>query len=285
MKKISSCPGWLEVSTDRLSFVYVPERAEVLRNIFQLSISGLGSYTIAKQLTRRGVPPFGTSKQWDNTTIDSMLRNRAVIGEFQPRSFAGGSKKGVPIGDPIPNYYPPIIDEKTFLTAQEARRHNLASGRGRKGDHLASLFSGVTTCFYCGDPVKFHRNGQSRSLICTRALLLNDCVRAAWSYDDFERSVLNFICHPALPLAIDSTRRDALASLVDDIKTIAVSGDFDNRMQVSLSLKEAVTVLKVASGGTSTRTHPDSLIARDPPERRFEIALWGGQSFICPPSF
>jgi hypothetical protein len=285
MKKISNSPGWLEISSDRLSFVYVPERAEIVRHIFQLSISGLGSYTIAKQLARQGVAPFGTSTHWDNTTIDSMLRNRAVMGEFQPKSFAGGSKKGVAIGKPIPDYYPAIIDEPTFLAAQQARRHNLACGQGRKGNELANLFPGLTTCFYCGDPVKFHSNGPSKSMICSRALLLKSCVRAAWSYGDFERSVLTFICHPALALAIDPAKRDKLASIVSDLRTISIDGTFDNRMGVSLSLKDTVTTLRVAAAGSSPRTHPDSIIARDLQERRFEISLWHGQSLIGLPVF
>jgi len=72
-----------------------------------------------------------------------MLRNRATVGEHQPRSYVGGSKKGTPIGDPISAYYPPVIDEATFQAAQEARRRNLLTGRGRKGNNIANLFTGL----------------------------------------------------------------------------------------------------------------------------------------------
>jgi Recombinase len=284
MKKLTNCPSWLNLSADRLSFVYIPERAEIVRKIFELSIAGLGSYTIAKQLTRQGVVPFGPLKQWDHTTIDNMLRSRAVVGEFQPKSFVGGNNKGIPIGDPIPNYYPRIVDENTFNAAQSARRRNLASGRGRKGNTLANLFDGLTSCFYCGDPVKFHRSSASKSLICSRALLLKSCVRAAWSYENFERSVLNFVCHPALADAIEPSKRELLALLARDVSVVSFDANFDNRMQLSFALKDAVTTLRVASAGSSGRIHSEARIVRDLRERRFEICLWDSKSFIGLPT-
>ncbi len=166
MKRISACPGWLDLSGDRRSFVFVPEKAQVVREIFELSIGGLGSYAIADRLNRKGVPPFGPSPTWDHTTIDGMLRSRATLGEYQPKSWAGGTKKGVPVGAPIANYYPAVIDETTFQAAQVARQRHLATGRGRKGNNIANLFTGLTTCAYCEGPVKFHSNGDSKSLIC-----------------------------------------------------------------------------------------------------------------------
>ena len=85
-KKISACPGWLELSADRLSFIFVQQKAETVKKIFDLSIGGLGSYSIAGHLNRQGIPAFGTSPKWDHTTIDSMLRNKATFGEYQPKS-------------------------------------------------------------------------------------------------------------------------------------------------------------------------------------------------------
>src|SRR5690242_19539436 len=125
MKKFTACPSWLDLSSDRTSFIFVPEKADVVRKIFELSIAGLGSYTIAKQFERQHVATFGRSSKWDHTNIDNILRNRATLGEYQPKSYAGNRKKGVPVGDPIPGYYPAVIDAKTFMAAQEARQHHL----------------------------------------------------------------------------------------------------------------------------------------------------------------
>src|SRR5258708_16300723 len=114
MKKISACPSWLKLSEDRYSFVFVPDRAEIVRKIFELSIGGLGSYSIANHLNRQNVPPFGPSPKWDHTTIDSMLRNRATFGEHQPESYAGGSQQGIPLAPPVPLSYPPLIHQAPF---------------------------------------------------------------------------------------------------------------------------------------------------------------------------
>jgi hypothetical protein len=54
MKKISACPSWLDLSEDRRSFVFVPQKAQIVREIFALSIGGLGSYAIADRLNRKG---------------------------------------------------------------------------------------------------------------------------------------------------------------------------------------------------------------------------------------
>jgi hypothetical protein len=42
-----------------------------------------------------------------------MLRNRATIGEHQPKRIQNG--KRVPYGDPISNFYPAVIEESLFL--------------------------------------------------------------------------------------------------------------------------------------------------------------------------
>jgi hypothetical protein len=277
MKKISACPSWLNLSEDRSSIIYVPEKAEVVRRIFELCIGGLGSYSIAKQLDRQDVPSFGPSPKWDHTTIDSMLRNRATIGEYQPKSYAGGRKKGTPSGPPVPNYYPAVVDESTFQAAQEARQRHLTAGRGRKGNDLANLFTGLTICGYCGEAVKFYSNGNDKSLICTQVLEGRGCIRVAWTYKNFEQSVLHFLCHPALTEAQQPGEQEQLASLVENIKQLPDQNALDARLEIASKLRSVVSTLKLSSAGKEGRsTLPDSLIRRDQRGRFFTIRLWQG---------
>ena len=191
IKKIKNAPSWLGLTADRTAFVYLPDRAEIVRQIFELSIGGLGGYTIAKLLNSKNVPPFGTSKKWDQSTIHNMLSSRATIGEYQRKQTRDG--KEYPIGDPVPGYYPAVIDQSTFEAAQQARRRNLLTGRGRKGQFITNLFAGLPTCFYCGSPVKFHSNGPAKSLICMAVLEGRGCYRFGWSYGDFENSFFEFL--------------------------------------------------------------------------------------------
>jgi hypothetical protein len=206
-----------------------------------------------------------------------MLRNRATLGEYQPKSYAGGSKKGVPTGPPVAYYYPAVIDEATFQAAQVARRQNLVSGRGRKGNNLANIFNGLATCAYCGSDVKFHSNGQAKSLICSTVLDNAGCTRTAWSYRDFEMNVLQFLSHPALPEQLSSEQKKILAQLVENIKRLSGDQVYDARYSIALSLKKIVTNLSISSAGQNSAPRlSGALVRRDIPGRFFDIRLWDG---------
>jgi hypothetical protein len=101
-KRIKNAPSWLGLTEDRTAFVYLPDRADIVRQIFELSIGGLGGYTIAKLLNSKNVPAFGNSKRWDQSTIHNILSNRATIGEYQRKQTIDG--KEYPVGDPVPGY-------------------------------------------------------------------------------------------------------------------------------------------------------------------------------------
>src|ERR1700712_707268 len=136
-KKLMGCPAWLTLSEDRTSFVFMPERAEIVRRIFELSIAGFGAYTIAKQLNLKKTAVFGPSPSWDQSTIHNMLRNPATYGEYKPTPNSNEENTARP---PISNYYPAAIDKSMFVAAQEARQRNLAFGRGPKGPLITNVF-------------------------------------------------------------------------------------------------------------------------------------------------
>jgi hypothetical protein len=276
-KKLSACPSWLDLSEDRRSFVFVPEKAAIVRQIFDLCIGGLGSYSIAKLLERQKIPAFGPSGKWDNTTIDNILKSRSVLGEYQPKSYAGGSKKGIPVGGPIPNYYPIIVDEVLFAAAQQARRRHLITGRGSKGTELANLFKGLATCAYCGSAIKYRRNGPFTNMICEQVLQDLGCVRISWSYKSMENSILSFISHPALFDNTSHQNRKSLEALMSQIMSLrnAKAELLDLRLELAAELKRAISELKLWSAGEEpTPSHPEALIRSDHPARFFEIRLW-----------
>jgi hypothetical protein len=275
IKRLTACPAWLGLSEDRTSFIFIPERAELVRQIFEASIAGLGGYTIAKQLNAKKVPAFGPSSAWDQSTIHNLLRNRATIGEHQPKQYRNG--KEFPVGDPVPGYYPAVIDESLFQAAQVARQKNLASGRGRKGSLITNLFAGIPTCAYCGSAVKFHSNSHAKSLLCSRLLAGVGCYRMAWSYRNFENSFLGFVKAHESSLTIEPREREKLSQLVDHIRSLSGPDVYDARMGISIVLKAIVSDLKIASAGANPKEgKPDARIRRDGPCRFFEITFRGG---------
>ena len=52
------CPYWLKPSDGDTGFDLIPERVDVVKRIFQMSIDGIGTATIVKRLNGENVPLF-----------------------------------------------------------------------------------------------------------------------------------------------------------------------------------------------------------------------------------
>jgi DNA invertase Pin-like site-specific DNA recombinase len=141
----TSTPAWLEVTGRRRegnhmrggAFRLVPDRAEVVRRIFDLACNGYGLFLIVKRLKADKVKPWGAG-DWSKTYLRNILTGRAALGVYQPK------KDGKPEGDPVPHYYPavPGVTEEVWKAAQNA----LASRKGKQGrvgEKVANLFGGL----------------------------------------------------------------------------------------------------------------------------------------------
>jgi DNA invertase Pin-like site-specific DNA recombinase len=199
-------PAWVEEAGGRLRLV--PERATVVRHIFDLAAAGYGMTSIVKKLTAAKVPAFGSRvKQEDGTTrkvagdnygcgewrrayVQFILTDRRAIGEYQPRDAKRRAK-----GDPIPNYYPPAVTPEQFYAARAAMTGR-KNKQGRFGNGMANLFGGL---------LKNARDGQSY-YAATRSdngavsrVLLNKTYRDGLSrcytfpYATFERGILSLL--------------------------------------------------------------------------------------------
>jgi hypothetical protein len=265
------------LSEDRTSFVFLSDRAEIVRQIFEMSLAGLGGYTIANQLNAKNVPTFGPSPKWDQSTLHNMLTNKATIGEHQPKRYE--HKKELPFGDPIRDYYPAAIGEDLFYAAQAARRKNLASGRGRKGRLITNLFGGLLTCAYCGAPVRFHSSGNAKSLICSTVLQQRGCYRMAWTYRSFEDSFFKLVSSEMAERAPAQNEQETLSELKTLIQSLSGGEVYDARLAITVILKAAISEFKVAAAGsTPIASRSDARIRRDGPGRYFEIRFLGGST-------
>lgn len=190
------CPAWLKLSPDRKSFSILEGRDAVVRRIFEESLSGVGTFAITKRLNHDQVPPFGKSDGWVQSYVAKILKNRAVIGEYQPHKMLSG--KRVPEGDAIKGYFPAIIEPELFYGVQSARRDRAAyPSAGRKGEQLSNLFTNIAKCRYCGSPMHFVNKGKGPKggtyLKCSKAIKGLECVKTSWRYSDFEKSFLYFV--------------------------------------------------------------------------------------------
>lgn len=210
-KMTGMCPAWLRLSDDKSQFEVIEIRAAIVRSIFEDSANGIGNYKITKRLNQAGVPHFGqTTKSgrpykkqstgWHGSYIAKIVNNPAVYGELQPYKWDTRGQR-VPDGPPITDYYPKIVDKELFLRAKQSRSsrdfRDQYAAKGRKGEHVSNVFSGLAKCAYCGGVMRFENKGSGPKggtfLVCDKARRGLGCPNLRWRYDDFEASFLFFV--------------------------------------------------------------------------------------------
>jgi len=134
----SKGPAWLKLSEDRTHWIVLEDKAATVKLIFEMCIDGLGAEAICKRLVADGIEPLN-GKRWNRNYIRNLLRSKIVLGEYQPKTqrqikyHDDGEtevvrlKERKTVGDPIPDYYTPVIDQTTWYKAQRSldgrRRH------------------------------------------------------------------------------------------------------------------------------------------------------------------
>jgi hypothetical protein len=126
-----------------------------------------------------------------------------VIGEFQPNRLVNGKRQAE--GESIKGYFPRIIDDETFYSAQRGRLERRTTGTadrkgsgGAKGKRFSNLFSKLAVCDNCGSPMQYENKGAPPKgqsyLVCSNATRKHGChVTSRWRYDHFETMFLSFV--------------------------------------------------------------------------------------------
>jgi DNA invertase Pin-like site-specific DNA recombinase len=180
VKLTRQCPHWLRAIGEGKSFKFIPKDKAVIaiRRMCEEAISGMGKRLITTRLNNEKIPPPKGNNGWHHSTVGALLRDRRLIGEFQPMMVTEGGKRNRN-GDPIPGYYPAIIDKGLFGRVQAAiRDRRYEEGKkgsgGRKGWGYPNLFLGLGRCVECGAPLIYESSGGSRknrrTLVCGAAI-------------------------------------------------------------------------------------------------------------------
>jgi DNA invertase Pin-like site-specific DNA recombinase len=187
------CPAWLRLNKGK--FEVIPEVAEAINKIFAMKLAGKGSNRIAWELNQNGA--WKPARGWRNSYINKLLHNnRALLGEFQPHKKVEG--KRVPEGEPIPGYFPAIIEPELFHQVQAAIQHNRekkGNSGGRNGP-VSNLFGHLVKCPRCGGPMAFMDKGRPPKggsyLVCDTARRGLGCERSYFRYDRLEPLILSY---------------------------------------------------------------------------------------------
>lgn len=246
------CVAWCHIESDGKGKrpVLVPERAALVRRIFELTASGHGHRLIAVRFNTEGVPVWGRSKGWQPSYICKILASRAVLGFYQPHVKARSAVRRIPEGPEIAGYYPPAVDEALYykaLAARAARRHK----GGRKGKGLANILSGLAKCASCGQSMTFQDKGGppkgGKYLVCdgrVRGMGCEDGPR--WRYDVAEKAVLSRVgIKLAEILGRVPARTDGVATVAEVADKLAALEGRRNRLIAGLGDVKDPAVMEV----------------------------------------
>ena len=172
-------PYWLKRDGDKI--IVREDRAEVVRNIFKWTISGLGRRAIAKKLNADNVPVWGSKDRnksglWGDSYIIKILKNRSVLGEFEPMLKRGG--KRIDLNGTLANYYPRVVSEEDFYLAQAKLQERQGKG-GRNAPRASNLFSSMARCALCGGKMRYLRKGEGEEYLhCVTSLMKSSKCKA-----------------------------------------------------------------------------------------------------------
>lgn len=195
----SQCPHWMKVKGSK--FKLIPERVEIVKQIFGWYMEGKGQGKIADLLTEKGIPPWNKRKPvWHQSYIFKLLHNHAVVGEYQPEVTVNGKRTAA---DVVENYYPAIIDRDVFELIQDKTRLRRENHAGRKGKKYSNIFQGMTRCAACGARMRYLNHTKDRTrkdglrpwalyLACSSSLKKSGCRnKQYYSYLHMENFILS----------------------------------------------------------------------------------------------
>lgn len=290
------CPDWLRPT--ETGWEVIEEKASGVRRAFELCAEGYGKSSIAKLLNQEQIPALSDAG-WHPNTVQKLLSSRTVIGEFQ--AYTGRHPNRVPAGDPVPNYYPRIVDEDLWLRSQRPKK----SGGGKGYKEMVNVFRGLLRCPICNGAITTYsstRQGVShRSLGCYNHQRGMCVVKPKWRYEEFLKLFITFVREVNLDALLDNraaidAARKVLNSLAIDsrklekqIDNVASSISEDpsptlNRLlrnlegqlaavQVEILAAEADLSAKTVGTGTFKRDLRLALEHLDQPEQRVRLNL------------
>jgi DNA invertase Pin-like site-specific DNA recombinase len=245
-------PSWLrcEINNEgKIAKIVVDEvKASLVKQIFAMAEKGHGSSQIAKQFNRERIPSLLWGSGWHGSSISKLLRNRTVLGEYQPcKGTPDGPKRRVPVGDPVANYYPTVISEAQFIRVQNAvggRR----TARGKVGRAERNLFQGFLRDARDGGKIRHKHIGRTHYLLPKNADRGLSDNKWAFSYKCFEDGVLTLLkeispsqLRPIEAQAENDDSADRLLEVerrIEKIKARMIGdGDFDDELDVLDRLK------------------------------------------------
>ena len=206
--------GYIKDPENRHKLIIDEPAAAVVREIFDMYISGIGKQTIAKKLNERSIPcpseykklngqkynngqRLELTKYWTYSTINSILKNEMYIGNMVQNKSVRNTVRGKAKENSkdkwikVENTHKPIINMKEWNAAQILLKRNT---RQLDFNSNVGLFAGYVFCGDCGRAMSKIRqsNGQIMYICGSYKRYGADiCTRHAIKLETLEQLVLN----------------------------------------------------------------------------------------------
>lgn len=206
--------GYAKDPNDKNKLIVDESAAMVVRRIYRMFISGIGTQTIARNLNADGIPCPSVYKQmngekyhnanklhettyWTYSTVRNILKSRMYVGDMVQHKCNASrynyDNRSVPESEwvIVENTHDPIITRETWETAQELMRVKYKS-TNLKSSHV---FAGIVKCKECGRGMTKIRHKDVITLTCGSYKRLGSdvCTRHGILMTELEDIVLNAI--------------------------------------------------------------------------------------------
>lgn len=191
-------PAWITWSEKKARYELIPERAKIVREMFERAAKGDGIEGIARDLNQRGVPTWSRSGQqrtadhWRGGYIRKVLSSTAPIGTFTPHTTTHDettrARRDEPM-EPVEGLFPAAVDADTYWKVHRKLTSKAARGRNAK-QPPKSIVSGIVFCATCGKAVTRVAKGDYVYLVCSRAnMKAEGCSYKAVRYDTVDKAL------------------------------------------------------------------------------------------------
>lgn len=207
---------------------------------------GLGTSAIASILNLAGVEPFkgekqNNSKNFNDSYVFRLLRDKRLLGEFQPHinPYDKELERRIhkPDGDPIQHYFPQIITPAIFKSVENKIIGRKKYHGGQSSKIFTNLFTKIAKCACCGNSMTIAtkkgsnaEGGRSTYLQCREgskrngANKVNKCGNKSVRYfDTLEKSIIHSLVELDLSQLFDiSVSKDEfeLSKLKNHVQSI-----------------------------------------------------------------
>ena len=209
--------GYEVSKEDNNKLVVDPVASEIVNEIYDLYLKGLGFTGIAKHLNSKNIPSPSLYKyqkgiklnvisdrprekiKWSTNAIKTILTNELYLGHLiQGKRTTVSYKNHKIMNKPkskwirIENTHEAIIDEETFKKVQIAMKERT---KAMKTTGIIHNFSGKVFCKECGRYMRKKNSSKHEYLVCSNNRDgYDDCEnKAAIRYDELEKIVLDAI--------------------------------------------------------------------------------------------